>query len=93
MTFSAPLSAESIVVGANFRFGHGGSGTVAYLQRLGRARGLIIESPSTVMSPDGKPVSSTRVRRLVAQGHVAEVIPLLGRAHSVRTERHRRPRA
>ena len=83
MLGSAPLSAESIVVGANFRFGHGGSGTVAYLQRLGRARGLVVESPSTVVSDDGKPVSSTRVRRLVAQGQVGEVVPLLGRPHSV----------
>ncbi len=83
MLGSAPLGAESIVVGANFRFGHGGSGTVAYLQRLGRARGLIIESPETVSSPDGKPVSSTRVRRLVAQGQVADVVPLLRRPHSV----------
>jgi hypothetical protein len=74
MLGSAPLSAESIVVGANFRFGHGGSGTVPYLQRLGRARGLTVESPPTVMSPDGKPVSSTRVRRLVAQGEVAEAL-------------------
>ncbi len=83
MLASSPLNAESIVVGSNFRFGQGGSGTVAYLQRLGRARGLIIESPSTVVSPDGKPVSSTRVRRLVAQGDVTEVVPLLGRPHSV----------
>ena len=83
MLVSAPLSAESVVVGANFRFGQGGSGTVAYLQRLGRARGLIVESPSTIVSPDGKPVSSTRVRRLVAQGEMEEVIPLLGRPHSV----------
>jgi riboflavin kinase/FMN adenylyltransferase len=28
-------------------------------------------------------VSSTRVRRLVAQGQVADVVPLLGRPHSV----------
>ncbi|MGB1627589.1 MAG: bifunctional riboflavin kinase/FAD synthetase [Miltoncostaeaceae bacterium] len=83
MLCSAPLNAESIVVGANFRFGHGGSGTVAYLQRLGRAKGLIVESPATVVSPDGKPVSSTRVRRLVARGQVGEVTPLLGRPHLV----------
>jgi len=83
MLCSAPLNAESIVVGANFRFGQGGTGTVSYLQRLGRAKGLIVESPETVVSPDGKPVSSTRVRRMVAQGQVAELQPLLGRPHSV----------
>ncbi len=83
MLCSAPLNAESIVVGANFRFGQGGTGTVSYLQRLGRAKGLIVESPETVVSGDGKPVSSTRVRRMVAQGQVGEVIALLGRPHSV----------
>lgn len=83
MLASAPLSAESIVVGANFRFGLGGTGTVSYLQRLGRARGLTVERPETVVSSDGKPVSSTRVRRLVTLGRVAEVVPLLGRPHSV----------
>jgi len=83
MLCAAPLTAESIVVGANFRFGLGGTGTVSYLQRLGRAKGLIVESPETVVSPDGKPVSSTRVRRLVTTGQVAEVVALLARAHSV----------
>ena len=83
MLCAAPLTAESIVVGANFRFGLGGTGTVSYLQRLGRAKGLIVESPETVVSPDGKPVSSTRVRRLVTTGQVDEVIALLARAHSV----------
>ncbi|MSO44889.1 MAG: bifunctional riboflavin kinase/FAD synthetase [Thermoleophilia bacterium] len=83
MLGSAPLNAESIVVGTNFRFGHGGSGTSAYLQRLGRARGIVVESPGTVVSHDGKPMSSTRVRRLVSVGQVADVIPLLGRPHSV----------
>jgi len=56
---------------------------VSYLQGLGRAKGLIVESPETVVSGDGKPVSSTRVRRMVAQGQVGEVIALLGRPHSV----------
>ena len=36
-----------------------------------------------VTSPDDKPVSSTRIRRLVATGQVEAVIPLLGRMHSV----------
>jgi riboflavin kinase/FMN adenylyltransferase len=70
-------------VGENFRFGHGGAGTVAMLSQFGRSRGLHVESPATVTSADGKPISSTRIRRLVATGQVAQVIPLLARPHSV----------
>ena len=83
MLVSAPVGAEAVVVGENFRFGHGGAGTVEMLTQFGRSRGLHVESPSTVTSPDGKPISSTRIRRLVATGQVAEVIPLLARPHSV----------
>lgn len=81
MLISPPVGAEAVVVGENFRFGHGGAGTVAMLQQFGRARGLRVESPETVVSNDGKPISSTRIRRLVATGQVREVIPLLGRPH------------
>jgi riboflavin kinase / FMN adenylyltransferase len=71
------------VVGENFRFGHGGAGTLEMLKQFGRSRGLLVESPPTVTSPDGKPISSTRIRRLVATGQVAEALPLLARPHSV----------
>jgi riboflavin kinase / FMN adenylyltransferase len=83
MLVSAPVGAEAVVVGENFRFGHGGAGTVEYMGQFGRSRGLHVESPPTVTSPDGKPISSTRIRRLVATGQVAEVVPLLARPHSV----------
>jgi riboflavin kinase/FMN adenylyltransferase len=83
MLASAPVGAEAVVVGENFRFGHGGLGTVEMLTQFGRTRGLHVESPATVTSADGKPISSTRIRRLVATGQVAEVIPLLARPHSV----------
>jgi riboflavin kinase / FMN adenylyltransferase len=81
MLVSPPVGAEAVVVGENFRFGHGGVGTVEMLKQFGRARGLRVESPPTVVGEDGKPISSTRIRRLVATGQVREVIPLLGRPH------------
>jgi riboflavin kinase/FMN adenylyltransferase len=81
MLISPPVGAEAVVVGENFRFGHGGAGTVGMLEQFGRARGLRVESPPTVVGEDGKPISSTRIRRLVATGQVHEVIPLLGRPH------------
>lgn len=81
MLVSPPVGAEIVVVGENFRFGHGGAGTVEMLKQFGRARGLRVEPPPTVVGEDGKPISSTRIRRLVATGQVREVIPLLGRPH------------
>jgi riboflavin kinase/FMN adenylyltransferase len=83
MLVSPPVGAEAVVVGENFRFGHGGAGTVEMLAQFGRSRAMHVESPPFVTSPDGKPISSTRIRRLVATGQVAEVIPLLARPHSV----------
>lgn len=83
MLCSAPLSAEGIVVGHNFRFGHGGTGTAAWLQAFGRAREVRIDVPDTVTCDQNKPISSTRIRRLIATGQVEAVTPLLGRRHSV----------
>lgn len=83
MLVAPPVGADAVVVGENFRFGHGGDGTVEMLAQFGRSRALEVESPPTVTSPDDKPVSSTRIRRLVATGQVAAVVPLLGRMHSV----------
>lgn len=83
MLCSAPVNAEGVVVGQNFRFGFGGTGTAEWLRTFGRTRGVGVEVPDIVTSPDGKPVSSTRARRLVATGQVDAVAPLLGRRHSV----------
>ncbi len=83
MLVAAPIGADVLVVGENFRFGHGGAGTSAMLHQFGRTHGLVVEVPEIVNSVDGKPVSSTRIRRLVAQGHVEEVRPLLGRPHTL----------
>ncbi len=83
MLVSAPVAADAVVVGGNFRFGHGGVGTAESLRAFGHTRAMRVEVPDIVTSADDKPISSTRIRRLVATGQVESVIPLLGRAHSV----------
>ena len=83
MLVAPPVGADAVVVGENFRFGHAGTGTVEMLAQFGRSRALHVECPETVASADGKPISSTRIRRLIATDQVAAVIPLLGRMHSV----------
>lgn len=83
MLVAPPVGADAVVVGENFRFGNSGSGTVEMLAQFGRSRALHVECPPMVASADGKPISSTRIRRLIATDQVAAVIPLLGRMHSV----------
>jgi riboflavin kinase/FMN adenylyltransferase len=83
MIASPPIGAEIVVVGENFRFGSGGTGTAAGMRAYGRVRGVEVISPSIVASYDGKPVSSTRIRRLIAEGRLDEAGQLLGRPHAV----------
>lgn len=83
MIASPPIAAEAAVVGENFRFGHQGSGTALGMAQYGRARGLAVESPELVVSVDAKPISSTRIRRLISEGRLDEVAALLSRPHLV----------
>ncbi len=72
------LAARAIVVGQSFRFGRDRAGDLALLQTICEE-----ESVSMVAVPplivDGSPVSSTRIRQLIAEGMVEEASVLLGR--------------
>ncbi|MCB0881316.1 MAG: bifunctional riboflavin kinase/FAD synthetase [Thermoleophilia bacterium] len=83
MLVSPPITAEIVVVGDNFRFGAGGQGTTDMMRSYGRNRGLRVVTPEMVDTPDGKPVSSTRARRMVAEGRMADVRTMLTRPHAV----------
>lgn len=76
------LGARSVVVGANFRFGHKRAGDAAELRRLGQALGFEVVSLGPV-SAGGRPVSSTRIREALAQGDVESARALLGRPYRV----------
>lgn len=76
------LHAASIVVGANFRFGHRAAGTVALLEELGPRFGFTTETVDLV-GADSVTVSSTYVRSCVAAGDVAAAAIALGRPHRV----------
>lgn len=86
------LHAQTVVVGANFRFGHRAAGTVETLTELGRTYGFTVEAVGLVgRDPvqDGPEVpvwSSTRVRRCVLDGDVATAAQILGRPHRVEGE-------
>lgn len=72
-----------VVVGSDFRFGRGAEGTVDVLAALGAERGFDVYAHDLV-NVDGAPVTSTRIRGLVAKGDVTAAARLLGRSHRVR---------
>ena len=71
------LHVVEVWVGANFLFGHERSGTFSVLRGLGARYGFRAEKIDPVRYKEFV-VSSTRVRRLVAEGRVDEAGALLG---------------
>lgn len=68
------------VVGENFRFGFGGRGTPEALRAWCAGRGIGCDVVPLV-ERGGAPVSSTRIRALVAEGEIAGANALLGHPH------------
>lgn len=79
------LRPAEIWVGRNFSFGRGGQGNVSFLQEQGRQMGFGVH----VLDPirwNGDIVSSSRVRKLLADGKMEEVADLLGRYYMIAGE-------
>lgn len=79
------LHVAGILVGANFCFGHRGAGDARLLTRFGKEHGYDVETVPPV-EIGGRVVSSTAIRNAVAEGNVAEAVPLLGRPFSLTGE-------
>lgn len=78
---SAP-SLRELVVGDNWTFGRHAKGNVDLARELAPAHGFGV----TLMDPviwKGSPISSTRVRKAVAQGHLADAEQMMGRPFSI----------
>lgn len=76
------LGAKAVVVGDNFRFGHERGGDAAYLSRRGKEDGLDVYI-GTAATHAGERISSTRVRKALADGAVADVAAMLGRPYMI----------
>lgn len=73
---------RAIVEGTNFRFGRARMGDVATLDRLCRNEGVGIEQVSATL--DGNdPISSSRIRAALTEGHVELASQLLGRDYTI----------
>jgi riboflavin kinase / FMN adenylyltransferase len=76
----AHLDARWVSVGRNFRFGHRAAGDVALLQ----AQTAFETRVAAMLAVDGEEVSSTRIRRHVEAGEVADAARLLGHPFELR---------
>ena len=76
------LHVADVWVGGNFLFGRDRSGNFSLLRSLGARYGFRVEKIDPVRYRDFV-VSSTRVRRLVAEGRVDEAGALLGHYHFI----------
>jgi riboflavin kinase/FMN adenylyltransferase len=72
------LHAARVVVGRDFRFGHGRAGDLAALTAFGRSLGFEVKGMAPVLD-GGEPISSSRIRDLLTGGDVARARELLGR--------------
>jgi riboflavin kinase/FMN adenylyltransferase len=78
------LRAKEVIVGENFRFGHRARGDVALMAEVGKRLGICVEGVHlTTADRAGDPVSSTMIRRLVADGEIAAANRALARPHRV----------
>jgi riboflavin kinase/FMN adenylyltransferase len=78
------LGAKLVVVGSDFHFGHRRIGNVELLEKMGASLGFEVVGVEIQADADGVPVSSTRIRELIASGRVVDASAMLGRHHELR---------
>ncbi len=76
-----PFAPGWLVIGQDFALGRGRSGNAERLARIGRDLGYSVESVP-LLAVNGEPVTSTRIRSLLAAGQVREAAELLGRRYA-----------
>ena len=76
------LDLSAVVVGADFHFGKGRSGSPQFLAEAGARLGFRVEIADKVEA-GGEVVSSTAIRRALERGEVVEAERMLGRPYAV----------
>lgn len=81
----ARVGMKAIIVGPDYAFGRNREGNIALLKELGKEHGFEVMVPDWVLPDNAKDrISSTAIRKTVAEGKVEEVVPMLGRFYQVR---------
>ena len=78
----AGLGIRHLIVGDDFRFGAGGKGDFALLERLGDEHGFGVSAMPTYLD-GGERVSSTRIRAALEADDLLEAERLLGRPYAI----------
>ena len=76
------FGARTVMVGRGFRYGAGRTGDVASLREAGEMLGFDVDARRLLKSAQG-PISSSSIRRYIADGDVATANRLLGRLHEL----------
>ena len=71
---------RSVCVGSAFAFGHGRTGNVELLRRLGKELGFAVHGLAAVALA-GRTVSSTRIRESIRNGRLDEAQQMMGREY------------
>ncbi len=76
------LGIRYLIVGDDFRFGHGREGDFELLRQVGREQGFQVANTHSYIY-QGQRVSSTRIREALARGELELAEGLLGRPYSI----------
>jgi riboflavin kinase / FMN adenylyltransferase len=76
------LDLKELFVGSGFVFGHQREGNLALLQEMGKELGFTATAVDEVLYA-GERISSTRIRRAMADGNVTEAAEMLGRPYAL----------
>ncbi|NML74667.1 bifunctional riboflavin kinase/FAD synthetase [Rhizobium sp. S-51] len=80
------LGATEVVTGFDFHFGKGREGGPAFLMDAGQRNGFGVTLVDAFRDEGAEVVSSSRIRRLLSEGNVAEAAGLLGYRFTVEAE-------
>lgn len=76
------LNCRGVVCGEDYRFGKKGAGNVSLLRELAEPRGITVTALAPVLWQN-EPVSSSRIRRCLAEGDTEQAAALLGTPYTV----------
>ena len=76
------LHAKKVFCGFNYRFGQGGSGDTELLKKLCKEQGISVEVKEPVLR-EGERVSSSLIRRCIAEGRIEKANTLLGYPYAI----------
>ena len=77
------LGAKQVVVGTDFRFGKDRTGDVKTLEKFSENYGYKLTVVDKLKSDEGEIISSTGIRKYIADGEIKKANKLLGRNYSI----------